>query len=173
MFSLKWGHFQKFAQTLLFPSLSHDHTLFIFIFYFVLLTKHTHTHGSTLPPLNHENLHHFLTCLLLFSLLSSTLESWEPWHERALISCWKHCTKWPFKSKNRKSYILFIFLSSLLLFTWICGCLGRVFELKTLSMEGCTRQWLGVIFRSLNFFLFYMCYRFGLGFTSNQVLHRF
>jgi hypothetical protein len=118
------GIFGNFAQTLLCPSLSHDHRLFIFIFYFVLLTKHTHTHGSTLPALNHENLHHFLTCLLLFSLLSSTLESWEPWHERALISCWKHCTKWPFKSKNRLAWALLQIKSFIVFELWIMifGC---------------------------------------------------
>jgi hypothetical protein len=131
MFSLKLGAFSEIFHKPSYspPYLTTTHSSSSSFILFC--SPNTHTHGSILPPLNHENLHHFLTCLLPFSLLSSTLESWEPWHERALISCWKHCIKWSFKSKNRKSFIFFIFLSSLLLFMWICGCLGRVFELKT------------------------------------------
>jgi hypothetical protein len=79
--SLNWRAFSEFPpKPISSPHDSRPHTLSPSDFSFFFSPKLTHTHHSRFPPLNKENFHHFLPSLLLFSLLSSTLEPWDPWH---------------------------------------------------------------------------------------------
>jgi hypothetical protein len=66
-------------QTGLFTSLL---SLFRFSFCFDHQTRTQNTLSAL--SLNHAHFHHFLPSVLLFSILSSTLESWEPWQEWGL-----------------------------------------------------------------------------------------